>query len=67
MVARRDSLGRAIRSQKWRYAKWPDGEELYDLATDPHERDNLANRPEYEPRLEEMRRVLATKRESVAQ
>ncbi len=66
VVAREDSLGRAIRSQKWRYGKWPDGEELYDLARDPHERDNLANDPEYEPRLEEMRMALAMKQESVA-
>ena len=66
VVARRDSLGRAIRNQKWRFGKWPDGEELYDLTEDPHERINLANDPEYEPRLQEMRKVLATKEGSVA-
>jgi arylsulfatase A-like enzyme len=35
-------LGKAIRSGRWRYALWPDGEELYDLEKDPNEYVNLA-------------------------
>ena len=41
VVSRRDQLGRSIRDQKWRYTKWPNGEELYDLQMDPNEKFNL--------------------------
>ena len=59
VVSRGKPLGRAIRSQQWRYGKWPDGEELYDLRKDPHEQINLAGNPEYAARLKTMRKVLA--------
>ncbi len=59
VVTRGNKLGYAIRNQKWRYGKWPDGEELYDLIADPHERNNLANINTYEKRLVEFRDVLA--------
>tara|TARA_R110002049_G_scaffold2750_4_gene21957 strand:+ start:125266 stop:126834 length:1569 start_codon:yes stop_codon:yes gene_type:complete len=42
VVSRRDALGHALRDQNWRYTQWPNGEELYDLGADPHERNNLA-------------------------
>ena len=32
----------AVVNQQWRYIKYPDGEELYDLVNDPHEWTNLA-------------------------
>ena len=35
-----------IRTERWRYGKFLDGEELYDEAADPHEWKNLAHRPE---------------------
>ena len=36
----------AVRSQHWRYIRYPDGsEELYDHRTDPHEWSNLAAMP----------------------
>ncbi len=35
-----------IRTERWRYSKFLDGEELYDEAADPNEWKNLAHRPE---------------------
>ena len=61
MVTRKDTLGYAIRNQKWRYGKWPDGEELYDLTKDPHERHNLVKNPEHRSQLSSMREVLVEK------
>jgi arylsulfatase A-like enzyme len=61
LVTRKDTLGYAIRNQTWRYGKWPDGEELYDLIKDPHERHNLANNAKHSERLKTMREVLAMK------
>jgi iduronate 2-sulfatase len=61
VVTRKDTLGYAIRNQKWRYGKWPDGEELYDLTKDPHERHNLLKNPEYRSQLSSMRKVLVEK------
>ena len=61
VVTRGDKLGYAVRNQKWRYGKWPDGEELYDLTRDPHERRNLVNNPQYSAQLEKLRTVLKDK------
>jgi arylsulfatase A-like enzyme len=48
-----------IRSLRWRYIRYADGsEELYDLAKDPHEWDNLAGESQYTAVLEEHRRWL---------
>ena len=60
IVARGKELGRAIRTQRWRYARWPDGEELYDLRNDPDEHLNLANSAENEETLASMRAYLAS-------
>jgi len=59
VVSRGRNLGRAIRTHRWRYAKWPDGEELYDLENDIHEHRNLARSPEYSSTMKEMRDHLA--------
>lgn len=61
IVSRGPNLGYAIRNQQWRYAKWPDGEELYDLTKDPHERHNLANDAVHQETRKAMRKALAAK------
>jgi len=58
VVSRGDNLGQAIRTQQWRYTRWPDGEELYDLGKDIKEHHNLAKSPEYKETLKKMRRHL---------
>ena len=37
----------SVRTERWRYSRFPDGEELYDHDADPHEWHNLAAKPEY--------------------
>ena len=38
----------ALRTERWRYIRYADGtEELYDHEVDPHEWDNIAQKPEY--------------------
>ena len=44
-VLRNTGMGRSIRTERWRYTVWQDGqgaEELYDHNADPHELKNLA-------------------------
>ncbi|MBK1879836.1 sulfatase [Pelagicoccus mobilis] len=65
VVERDEGLGKAIRDERWRYSKWPDGEELYDLENDRHEHKNLAGSPEYSSVLKKMRTHLG-KIESMA-
>ena len=55
------NLGYALRNQNWRYGKWPDGEELYNLRTDPQEKNNLAQKDHVKERLEYFRGILAEK------
>jgi choline-sulfatase len=46
----------AISTKQWRYIHYFDGgEELYDIASDPHEWTNLASKPEHSAKLAEMR------------
>tara|TARA_B100001939_G_C16875450_1_gene588437 strand:+ start:58 stop:885 length:828 start_codon:yes stop_codon:yes gene_type:complete len=68
VVSRGSKLGYALRDRNWRYGKWPDGEELYNLKTDPHEKINLANKGPFAERLKEFRKILAAKQfEAAAQ
>ena len=64
VVSRGKNLGYAIRNQRWRYGKWPDGEELYNLTRDPQEKHNLADKPRFAERLGQMREILAAKQEN---
>jgi len=66
VVSRGPNFGHAIRNQRWRYAKWPDGEELYDLRRDPDELHNLAKQGEMASRLRSLRKELADTRKRVA-
>ena len=59
VVSRGDKLGKAIRTDRWRYAIWPDGEELYDLENDLAEHHNLAAAEEHAATLATMRARLA--------
>ena len=61
VVSRGKQLGYALRNQRWRYGKWLDGEELYDLTRDPEEKRNLANRDDQATRLQEFRDILKRK------
>ena len=58
VVSRGSRLGRAIRTDRWRYSIWPDGEELYDLKEDPTEQNNLARANKYSDVLGSMRQHL---------
>ncbi|MDP7017677.1 MAG: sulfatase-like hydrolase/transferase, partial [Pirellulaceae bacterium] len=66
VVSRGKQLGYALRSQRWRYGKWPDGEELYNLTNDPHEKNNLAEKPHVAERLKELRELLKEKQTEAA-
>jgi len=66
VVSRGKNLGYSLRDQNWRYGKWPDGEELYDLTKDPGEKRNLAGNPEHAGRLKDFRQELAGKQRMAA-
>jgi arylsulfatase A-like enzyme len=62
---RAGKLGRAIRTDRYRYVEWTDrsnaltGRELYDYQTDPHETENLADHPGHAGRVAELAAQLA--------
>lgn len=66
VVTRGPNMGFALRNQRWRYGKWPDGEELYNLTVDPEEKHNLADLPHQQMRLEEFRERLAEMQKNAA-
>lgn len=59
VVSRGRNLGKAVRTERWRYSKWTDGEELYDLKNDIDEHFNLARSPEHSSTIRLMRSHLA--------
>ncbi|MEN9021538.1 MAG: hypothetical protein GWQ05_24360 [Verrucomicrobiaceae bacterium] len=55
VVSRGPKLGRAIRTKRWHYARWSDGEELYKLENDIEEHYNLARLADDKSTLDNMR------------
>jgi uncharacterized sulfatase len=54
-----DTLGRSVRTDRWRYTEWPDGSrELYDHDRDPGEFHNLALGSRGDATMRELRGVL---------
>jgi arylsulfatase A-like enzyme len=67
VVTRGKDLGRAIRTERWRYTAWPTGEELYDLVNDPNEENNLVISENHLDVLSQMRKQwAAAERKAVA-
>ena len=58
VVRRGSDLGKAIRTDRWRYTEWPEGEELYDLKKDPTEDHNLIKSATHSETLKQMRKHL---------
>ncbi len=59
VVRRGRKFGKAIRADHWRYARWPDGEELYNLQNDAEEQVNLATSVKHTDVLMAMRAQLS--------
>jgi arylsulfatase A-like enzyme len=56
-----NKLGRAVRTERWRYAEWDEGragQMLFDETKDPHELKNLADDPAYAKTVQEMKKLL---------
>jgi iduronate 2-sulfatase len=54
-------LGRTVKNSTWRYIEWDEGKkgrELYSQVNDPIEYNNLAELPEYQEIVAEMRELL---------
>jgi arylsulfatase A-like enzyme len=68
VVKRGETLGTAIRFDRWRYTEWgqPDLNELYDLEGDPREWTNLAKAPEFAAIAQRGRKLLAEVRAQAA-
>jgi iduronate 2-sulfatase len=60
VVSRRGGLGRAVRTETHTLLVWPDGsEQLYDVARDPHEYDNLAADTRMKQTADALRQLLS--------
>lgn len=56
------SIGRSIRTNRWRYTEWDEGRsgrELYNQIADPDESTNLANQSEYHSIMDELHAEIA--------
>lgn len=57
-----NKLGKAVRTERWRYVEWEDGKSgamLFDRKKDPRELKNLAANPAYAKTVAEMKKLLA--------
>jgi arylsulfatase A-like enzyme len=56
-------LQKAVRTDRWKVIRYPhvDRTQLFDLQADPHERNDLAGKPEMAEKLREMMALLAAK------
>ena len=63
VVTRGQKVGRALRTQRWRYTNWGSSKdiELYDLQKDPEEYNNLARLKEFQPIVDELEKKLKAK------
>lgn len=55
-------LGRSVRTERWRYAEWAEGDEgafLFDRTNDPHELKNLVDDPASADQIKAMKALLA--------
>jgi uncharacterized sulfatase len=60
-VTRKEGDGRSVRTERWRYTDWGEGKagaELYDHDNDPNELHNLANDPNQQKTIEELKKLL---------
>jgi len=61
IIGRGDMLGRMVKNGEWRYIEWDNGKmgrELYNQKNDPIEYNNLAEKPEFEKVISEMKTLL---------
>jgi iduronate 2-sulfatase len=63
VVLRPGMVAKSVRYENWRYAEWgsSDEVELYDLAKDPNEYDNLAGNPEYKNVVRKLHKLIEEK------
>lgn len=60
---RAPSVGRSVRSERFRFTQWPDGsQELFDEQADPHEWKNLAGQKSMDPQKASLARRLSLPR-----
>jgi hypothetical protein len=60
LVTRGAKYGQAVRTQRWRYIRWSDGnKELYDETNDPQEVHDLSDDPTKAETVEELQGRLA--------
>ncbi|MCH2615608.1 MAG: DUF4976 domain-containing protein [Opitutales bacterium] len=61
LQVRKWSVGRSIRTERWRYTEWEEGSrgsELYDHDADPHEMRNLVHDPKYTATIKSLQKRL---------
>ena len=62
------NVQRSIRDERWKLIRYPivDRTQLFDLKNDPHELNNLANKPKYHEKIQRMTTLLAKEMTSYA-